>query len=202
MAKKFDNSEDRVPLTDFSFPLLEGDSPHGSHDNSGDATACSAEDVHTWLGGVACGLEGGGGAPGDYVSTFTPPEALSTHQHGIRTRWTGMLTAQYLCSMLKNIRYEDCCQSRPPHFAVAMVLEMSEFLRFSTFFCCRHYVSTSCAGSLGWAAVSVWGFEDAPVSWRTNEHGWFLSGENHYNVVVFGSGQYWMMTSLATHDIQ
>lgn len=106
-AKRLENSEDCISLTGFSFPLLQGDSPHGTHDNSGDATACSAEEVHTWLGGVACGLEGGGGAPGDYVSTFTPPEPLFTHQHGIRTRWTGMVTTQYIYSMLKNIRYEN-----------------------------------------------------------------------------------------------
>lgn len=49
--------------------------------------------------------------------------------------------------------------------------------------------------------MSVWGFEDAPVSWRTNEHGWFLSGDNHYNVIVFKSGQFWILTTLATHDI-
>ncbi len=104
-ARSFPNSEECLSLTDVSLPVLEGDSPHGSHgDAAREALSCSAEDLHTWLGGVACGIEGGG-APGDYISTFTPPEPLAAHQNGIRMRWTGMLTTQYLCSMLKDIRY-------------------------------------------------------------------------------------------------
>lgn len=55
--------------------------------------------------------------------------------------------------------------------------------------------------TLPWAAVSVWGFEDAPVSWKLNEHGWYQSGDNHYNIIVFRTGQYWILTALATHDV-
>ena len=56
-------------------------------------------------------------------------------------------------------------------------------------------------GSFPWAALSVWGFEDAPVSWRTNEHGWHFSGDNNYTVVLFRTGQFWHLTSLASHDV-
>ena len=105
-AEKVSNIEETITFSNFSAPKVDGDSPQGCHDDRGEAVACSAADVHMWLGGVACGLEGGagGGAPGDYVSTFTPPEPLTTHQYGIRTRWTGMLTAQHLCAMVMHIR--------------------------------------------------------------------------------------------------
>lgn len=52
-----------------------------------------------------------------------------------------------------------------------------------------------------WVAVVIWGFEDSPISWRTNEHGWLLSGDNHATVVLFSSGHYWCMQTLATHDV-
>lgn len=52
-----------------------------------------------------------------------------------------------------------------------------------------------------WVAVSVWGFEDAPVSWRTNEHGYSQCGDNHYTIVMFRTGHFWHLTVLGTHDI-
>ena len=54
---------------------------------------------------------------------------------------------------------------------------------------------------LPWAALTVWGFEDAPVSWKSNEHGWLCSGDNGYTLVLFRSGHYWLLTSLASHDV-
>ena len=51
-----------------------------------------------------------------------------------------------------------------------------------------------------WIAVSVWGFEDSPVSWGRCEHGAFLWGDNHYVVVLFREGQHWTVTSLGSHD--
>ena len=63
---------------------------------------------------------------------------------------------------------------------------------------CREYLEKESA--LSWAAVSVWGFEDAPVSWKNNEHGWLCSGDNHYSLVLFRTGQFWHFSSMATHD--
>lgn len=52
-----------------------------------------------------------------------------------------------------------------------------------------------------WVAVNVWGFEDSPVSWKTCEHGWHLSGDNHYTAVLFDTGQFWFISALGTHDL-
>ena len=49
-------------------------------------------------------------------------------------------------------------------------------------------------------AVSVWGFEDSPVSWDNCEHGSFTWGDNHYVVVLFRQGHHWTVTSLGSHD--
>ena len=52
-----------------------------------------------------------------------------------------------------------------------------------------------------WIAVSVWGFEDSPISWNGCEHGSYMWGDNHYVVILFRDSQYWTMTSLGSHDI-
>ena len=66
----------------------------------------------------------------------------------------------------------------------------------------RNYMSSSTHDqSIPWISVTVWGFEDSPVSWRTNEHGWFLSGDNHCTLILFPNYGYWCMQMLATHDI-
>ncbi|KAL5466875.1 hypothetical protein EMCRGX_G031032 [Ephydatia muelleri] len=52
-----------------------------------------------------------------------------------------------------------------------------------------------------WAAVCVWGFDDSPVSWKTNEHSYHVSGDNNYTVFVFGNGQYWFVPAMGTYDI-
>ena len=103
-ATKCTNFEEKEILKNFCLPLIEGNFPHGHHD-CGEEVSCSALDMHTWLGAVSCGLTVyDGGAPGDYVSTFTPPEPSSLCQHGVRTRWTGMVSSHHSCSLLKNIQ--------------------------------------------------------------------------------------------------
>ena len=106
MATKCGNSASQEVLDDFLLPLISGDSPHGLHDN-GETVSCSAEEMHTWLGAVSCGIQVySGGVPGDYVSTFTPPEPHSLCQYGIRTRWTGMVSSQHIFHLLQCIRYD------------------------------------------------------------------------------------------------
>jgi ribonuclease P/MRP protein subunit RPP40 len=51
-----------------------------------------------------------------------------------------------------------------------------------------------------WVAVTVWGFQDTPVSWAEHEHGFLNSGDNGYTVVVFGDGRYWLFAAVATWD--
>ncbi|KAK9459646.1 ribonuclease P 40kDa subunit-domain-containing protein, partial [Lipomyces oligophaga] len=35
-----------------------------------------------------------------------------------------------------------------------------------------------------WALMTVYGFEDAPVSWRSSEHSFMLGGENDYSLLI------------------
>ena len=45
-------------------------------------------------------------------------------------------------------------------------------------------------GAVPWAALTVWGFADAPVSWGLQEHRFTLQGaENDYVVVVLPGGR-------------
>ena len=110
-ATKCENLTEEFHLTNLSYPVIKGDVPHGCHDN-GEVLTCSAEELHTWLGAMGCGLVGAGpegyidaGSPGDYVSTFEPPHPLTHGKHGTRTRWSGMVTSEYICSILRDIRY-------------------------------------------------------------------------------------------------
>ncbi|XP_058972910.2 ribonuclease P protein subunit p40-like isoform X1 [Pocillopora verrucosa] len=56
------------------------------------------------------------------------------------------------------------------------------------------------AADLPWVAVTVWGFTDCPVTWKQNEHGHFVSGENLYTFVVFPNDQYWLYTAMGDQD--
>ena len=92
-------------VKDFQLPLVTSEHPHGLHDDNGTELCCSAQDLHTWLGGVACGLDVyEEGAPDDYVSTFSLPECSVPCEGGVRARWSGMLPAcfiQEVASLLK-----------------------------------------------------------------------------------------------------
>ncbi|KAK9324520.1 ribonuclease P 40kDa subunit-domain-containing protein [Lipomyces orientalis] len=35
-----------------------------------------------------------------------------------------------------------------------------------------------------WAAITVYGFQDAPVSWASDEHSYLIGGENDYTIVI------------------
>ena len=52
-----------------------------------------------------------------------------------------------------------------------------------------------------WIAVNVWGMEDGPISWTDCEHGWYISGDNHYSVVLFATGHFWCISALGSHDV-
>ena len=46
------------------------------------------------------------------------------------------------------------------------------------------------SGEWPWAAVSVWGFDDAPVSWKEFEHFFGMSGENDFLFLVLPNNDY------------
>ena len=57
-------------------------------------------------------------------------------------------------------------------------------------------------GACPWAAVSVWGFVDAPASWHGTEHGRgpVMGGENDYIVLVLPGDQYALFVSAGEGD--
>ena len=92
-------------LKDFPLPTLQSEHPHRLTEES-DTVSCSATELHTWIGAMACGLDiYEGAAPGDYVSTFTPPEPHTVCQIGIRTRWTGMVSSKHICTLMEILQY-------------------------------------------------------------------------------------------------
>ena len=91
-------------LREFPLPELKPEHPHGLSEGTEDLS-CSASDLQTWLGAVACGLDVyEGAAPGDYVSTFIPPDPHSLCRNGIRTRWTGMVSSKHICNLTDNLK--------------------------------------------------------------------------------------------------
>ena len=108
-ATKHYCSVDQQVITNSTLPVIRGDSPHGLHD-AGQAVCCSAQDVHTWLGAVACGLDVyKEGSPGNYVTTFEPPEPIWECDHGMRSRWTGMVSAGYIWTLISALRCVCVC---------------------------------------------------------------------------------------------
>ncbi|RUS32975.1 ribonuclease P 40kDa subunit-domain-containing protein [Jimgerdemannia flammicorona] len=51
-----------------------------------------------------------------------------------------------------------------------------------------------------WASFTVWGFQDSPISWRHQEHGHLVSGENHYTFVTWPDETYVLYQQLGTLD--
>ena len=90
-------------LHNFPLPTISGEHPHG-HCDKDTVVCCSAAEFNTWLGATACGVDLSEGSPGEYVSTLTPPEPHSICQYGTRTRWTGMITSQWICTLLENAK--------------------------------------------------------------------------------------------------
>lgn len=64
---------------------------------------------------------------------------------------------------------------------------------------CRDEVAR---GVCPWAAVSVWGFVDAPLSWQGTEHGRGpgMGGENDYILLVLPGDQYVLFVSAGEGD--
>lgn len=60
---------------------------------------------------------------------------------------------------------------------------------------------TQTARADAWIAVSVWGFDDTPVSWGVKEHGHCVGGENNYTVLLLPEGNYVRFASVDPHDM-
>ncbi|KAF1315679.1 Ribonuclease p protein subunit p40, partial [Globisporangium splendens] len=79
----------------------------------------------------------------------------------------------------------------------------SEFCRKNVVEKAAHAVKS---GKVAWAAVMVWGFPDALVSWKqkegrqTREHGYLVNGTNHYTILLLPNEEYFLLQSLGAHD--
>ena len=115
-------------LKDFPLPTLQPEHPHGLTEEA-DTVSCSATELHTWIGAVACGLDiYEGAAPGNYVSTVTPPEPHTVCKNGIGTRWTGMVSSKHICTLMEILKYVVQC-----HHDEIMLTKYTPF-----FFMCIH----------------------------------------------------------------
>lgn len=56
------------------------------------------------------------------------------------------------------------------------------------------------AGEAPWVAITVWGFQDAPLSWGRVEHGFVEGGENHVTYVVGDAHRYLRFTAVDPGD--
>ncbi|GJJ71708.1 ribonucleases P/MRP protein subunit RPP40 [Entomortierella parvispora] len=75
----------------------------------------------------------------------------------------------------------------------------------------RSTLNTTCSEP-GWANFTVWGFQDSPISWINQEHGFLLTGENYYSFFLWSNnfpcqdsenqdkGTYVMLESVGAHD--
>lgn len=77
-------------------------------------------------------------------------------------------------------------------------VHMEKALLLIKLFSDRNLLKTA---DLPWVAVTVWGFTDCPVTWKQNEHGHFVSGENLYTFVLFPNDQYWLYTAMGDQDV-
>ena len=51
-----------------------------------------------------------------------------------------------------------------------------------------------------WAALTVCGFADSPISWIKQEHGFLMSGENNYTFIVWNDGTYVLYEAVGSCD--
>mmetsp|Transcript_18541 Transcript_18541/g.25999 ORF Transcript_18541/g.25999 Transcript_18541/m.25999 type:complete len:376 (+) Transcript_18541:128-1255(+) len=48
--------------------------------------------------------------------------------------------------------------------------------------------------------ISMWGFNDSPVSWNENSHGVLIHSENDYSLVILPGGIYWKYIAMGPQD--
>lgn len=136
----------------------------------------SLQEAYDWFGLVACRLTDllKHQTPEEYVSTFTGPrvDAFAFEPNGelATVRWRGLLATEFCRGMFDKA---------------------------------AHAVKS---GTVPWAVVMVWGFPDALVSWtqkegkERREHGFLVSGSNHYSVLLLPNDEYILLQALGPHD--
>ena len=80
-----------------NFPLPTLDSRHtcGARE-SGLEVSCSAADLLSWLGALACGV--------DVSGEVQIPEPNTLCRYGTRIRWIGMVHSDWVCDLLLRAR--------------------------------------------------------------------------------------------------
>ena len=54
--------------------------------------------------------------------------------------------------------------------------------------------------NIPFAALTVHGFNDTPVTWEAREHGFQINGDNLYTYVIFPNSTYWYYTAVGAFD--
>jgi hypothetical protein len=56
------------------------------------------------------------------------------------------------------------------------------------------------SGEFPWAMLTVWGFEDTPVSFKECQHFNSFSGENNFTIILFPGGEYVLSAVVGPED--
>lgn len=149
---------------------------------SRDALLSSLQEAYDWLGLVACRLTGllQHKSPEPYVSTFTGPRddafPFASGSELAAVRWRGLLATDFRQSVV----------DKAVHAVKSRLVP--------------------------WVVVMVWGFPDALVSWTQKkkkekrgpgvhcEHGFLVSGSNHYTLLLLPNDEYILLQALGPHD--
>ncbi|TYZ65410.1 hypothetical protein PybrP1_002487 [[Pythium] brassicae (nom. inval.)] len=159
------------------------------NDNDNDATAAAAaqmtrdallaslQEAYDWMGLVACRLTEllQHKSPEAYVSTFTGPRADALPFAPVASelaavRWRGLVATDFRRSVVDK---------------AAQAVKRRQ---------------------VPWAVVMAWGFPDALASWtqksgtERREHGFLVSGSNHYTLLLLPNDEYILLQALGPHD--
>ncbi|GAM21590.1 hypothetical protein SAMD00019534_047650 [Acytostelium subglobosum LB1] len=54
--------------------------------------------------------------------------------------------------------------------------------------------------AIDWVSIQVTGFQDTPVTWANNEHGYHINGDNNYSIILHPNNEYWTLATLGHQD--
>lgn len=128
-----------------------------------------------------------------YVSVYHSPEP-NTQGTGCMIRWTGFIPTFLLENIFTLLRYAPIylIYSYRQGLSASLQLHRQSFPLFSS--------NSIKLAQIPWASFTVWGFRDSPISWRRQEHGYLISGENHYTFVMWPDETYVLYQQLGTLD--
>ena len=89
-----------------------------------------------------------------------------------------------------------CAYAYP--FSITRVTGIADWAYYTSFFACRQAVKEQ---NLPWAMLTVQGFQDAPETWSSWEHGYHHHGDNLYTYLIFPNDDYWLYMAVGSNDV-